>query len=148
MAARNLLAEPRSNGNEETWNTLVSKFPSEDHAAVSAAAAAAVLASATKAEDGNAPPWHPDDEYASEVLFDVISSRSALSGPGSDGQRCSHLQFIIHTDIGREEFGKGMTAFWRKIDEPDAFLPEFGRLFLQSSLTALQGENAGRFEWV
>ena len=107
-----------------------------------------MLASATEVEDGNALPWRPDDEYASEVLFDVISSRNALAGPGNDGQRFSHLQSIIHTDIGREEFGKGMTAFWRKIDEPDAFLPEFGRLFLQSSLTALQGENAGRFEWV
>ena len=39
VAARNLLAEPRSTGNEETWTTLVAKLPSEDHAAVSAAAA-------------------------------------------------------------------------------------------------------------
>ena len=46
-----------------------------------------------------------------------------------------------HTDIGREEFGKGMTAFWRKIvDEPDPFLPEFGQLFVQSSLTVLGGK--------
>ncbi|CAN0541723.1 unnamed protein product, partial [Laminaria digitata] len=90
-------------------------------AAVSAAAVAAVLASATEVEDGNAPPWRPDDEYASEVLFDVISSRSALSGPGNDGQRFAHLQPIIHADIGREDFGRGMTAFWRRIvDEPDA----------------------------
>lgn len=73
-------------------------------------------------EDGHAPPWCPDDEYASEVLFDVISSRSTLSGPGNDGQRLSHLQPIIHTDTGREGFGKVMTAFWWKIvDEPDAF---------------------------
>ena len=64
----------------------MSKFPFEDHTAVSAATAAAVLASATEVEDGNTPPWRPDDEYASEVLFDVISSRSALSGPGNDGQ--------------------------------------------------------------
>ena len=72
------------------------------------------------------------------MLFDVISSRSALSGPGNDGQRFFHLQSIIHTDIGREEFGKGMTAFWRKIvDEPGAFPPEYWRLILQSSLTAL-----------
>ena len=28
VAARHLLAEPRSEGNEETWNLLVSKFPS------------------------------------------------------------------------------------------------------------------------
>ena len=34
---------------------------------------AAVLASATEAEDGNAPPWCPDNEHTSEVLFDVIS---------------------------------------------------------------------------
>ncbi|CAN0518643.1 unnamed protein product, partial [Laminaria digitata] len=84
VPARNLLAEPRSAGNEETWNTLVAKFPPEDRAAVSAAAVTAVLASATEVEDGNAPPWRPDDEYASEMLFDVISSRSALSGPGND----------------------------------------------------------------
>ena len=51
VAARNLLAEPRSGGKEQTWNTLVCKFPSEDHAAVPAAAAAAVLASATEVED-------------------------------------------------------------------------------------------------
>ena len=59
----------------------------KDHAAVSAATAKAVLASATEREDGNAPPWRPDDEYASEALFDVISSRSAHLGPGKDGQR-------------------------------------------------------------
>ena len=86
VAARNLLAESRSAGNEESWNTLVAKFPSEDHAAVSTVAAEALLASATEGEDGNAPPW-PDDKYAAEVLFDVISFRSALSGPGHDGQR-------------------------------------------------------------
>ena len=61
------------------------QVPPEDHAAVPAAAAAAVLARATEVEHGNAPPWRADDEYASEVLFDVISSRSALSGPGNDG---------------------------------------------------------------
>ena len=65
----------------------MAKFPSEDHAGVSTAAAEAVLASATEGEDGNAPPWRPDDECASEVLFDVISSHRTLSGPGNDGQR-------------------------------------------------------------
>ena len=58
VVARNLLAEPRSAGNEETWNTLVAKFPPEDHAAVSAAAVA-VLASATDTEDENAPRGAP-----------------------------------------------------------------------------------------
>ena len=121
VAARNLLAEPRSAGNEQTWNTLMAKFPCEDDAAESAAAAEAVLASATEGEDGNAPPWLPDDEYASEVLFGVIDSRSALSGPENDGQRFAPPQSIIHTDIGQKEFGRGMTVFWRKIvDEPDA----------------------------
>ena len=94
VAARNLLVELRSEGNEETWNTLVSKFPPEDHAAVSAAATtAAVLASATEMEDGNAPPWRPDDEYASEELFEAISSRIALPGPhGERTARCPSLR--------------------------------------------------------
>ena len=72
------------------------------------------------------------------MLFDVISSRNALSGPGNGGKRFAHLQSIIHTDIGREEFSRGMTAFWgRLVDKPDAFPPEFWQLFLQSRLTAL-----------
>ena len=126
MTAHTFLAEPRSAGDEETWSTLVAKFPSEDHAAISAVAAAAVLASATEAEDGNAPPWRPDNGYTSVGLFDIISSRSALSGPGNDGQRFAHLQSIIHTDIGRGEFGRGMTACWRRLaDEPNAFPPDF-----------------------
>ena len=116
----------------------MAKFPSDDHTAAPATAAAAGLASATEAEDRSAPPWRPDDEYTSEVLFDVISSRGALSGPGNDGRRFAHLQSIIHTGIGREEFGRGMTAFWRRlVDDPDAFPPTFWQLCLQSSLAAL-----------
>ena len=82
-------------------------------------------------------PRLPDNEYASKMLFDVISSRSALSGPRR--RSCFvHLQSIIHTDIGWKEFGRGMAAFWRKIvDEPGVVPPEFWQLFLQSSLTAL-----------
>ena len=125
VVAPNVLAEPRPAGNEETWNTLVAKFPSQDHAAVSAAAVEVVLASVTDGEDGNYPPWRPDDEYVSEVLFDVINSSSALSGPKNGCQILAHLEFIIHTDIGREEFERGMTAFWRRVvEEPDVFPPE------------------------
>ena len=87
------------------------KFPSENHAAVSAAAAVAVLAGATEGEDGNASPWRPDDVPRRRTLFGIISYRSALSGPGNDGQRFFHLQFIIHTNIGRKEVGSGMAAF-------------------------------------
>lgn len=48
------------------------------------------------------------------------------------------MQSTIHTDIERAKFGRGMTAFWRRIvSEPDAFLPEFWLLSLQSSVTAL-----------
>lgn len=93
-AARTLLAEPRSTGNEETWATLVAKSSAEDHTAVATAATAAVLTSATEVEDGNSPPWRTDDEYASEVLFDVISSRSSLSGLRNDGQPFAHLPSI------------------------------------------------------
>ena len=146
-AARNLLAEPRSAGNEETWNTVVPKFPSEDHAAVSAAATDPVLASATEMEGGNAPPWRPDDECASEVLFDVIGSPSALSGPKNGSQLFAHLQSIIHTDVGREEFGRGMTAFWRRIvDELDAFPPDSGSSSCSGASLRCR-KSAGRFAW-
>lgn len=87
------------------------KFLPEDHSAVSAAATVAVLASATEIDDRSAPPWLPGEEYASQVLCNVISSRSALSGPGIGGQRFAHLQFIIQTEIGREEIDWGITAF-------------------------------------
>ena len=89
----------------------MAKFSSKDHAVVSEAPADAVLATATEGEEGNAPVWRPNDEYASEVLFDAISSCSALSGAGNDRQRFSHLQSTIHTDIGREKFGRSITAF-------------------------------------
>ena len=122
MAARTRLAEPRSAGNQETLSSLVAKFSSENHAAISAVAVAAVPASATEAVDGNARPWRADTEYTFEVLVDVISSRSALSGPGNDGQPFGRLQSIIHTDIGRQEVGRSMPAFSRRlVNEPDAF---------------------------
>ena len=71
------------------------------------------------------------------MLFDVINSRTTLSGPGNDGQQFVHLQSINQTDIGREEFGSGMAAFWpRIVDEPCAFPPAVWQIFLQSSLTA------------
>lgn len=145
VAACNLLAEPRSAVNEEAWDTLVAKFPSEDHVSVSGAKAAAELRSATDAENRNTPPWHLDDVHTSEVLFGVMRSRSGLSGPGNDGQLFAHLQVITHTDIGCEEFGRGKTAFWRSIvDEPDALPPYLWQIFLESSLTAF-GESVGRF---
>ena len=70
-----------------------------------------------------------------------VNSGNALSGAGSDGLRFSHLQSIIRTGFGREKFGAGTQAFWRRIfDDPGAFPPEFGQLFLQSNLTALGGK--------
>ena len=133
VAALNLLAEPRSAENENTWNTLVAKFLRRVRGG-----GCCSPASVTDVENGKSPLWHPDDEYTSEVLFDVTCSRSALSGPGNDGLRFFHLQSTIHTDIGKEESGRGMTAFRRRIvDEPHALPPEFWRLFLQSSLSAL-----------
>ena len=136
VAARILLADILSAANEETWSTLLAKFPSEDNAAASAVAAAAVLASAPEAEDGNTLPWRPDNEYTSDVLFNVISLRSGLLGPGNDGSHaCSPLS--LPTSEG-SSWVRGITSVWKRlVDEPDAFPPEFWQLFLQSSLTAL-----------
>lgn len=87
----------------------------------------------------HAPLWHPDVEQASPILFDAVSSRCVLSGPGTDGQRFAHAS-IVHTSIGREDFDQGITTafWWRIVDEPNAFPPDFGKLFLQSSFTTLR----------
>lgn len=125
VAARTLLVEPRSTDNEKVWATVVSKFLPEGHTAVSAAAGAAVLAGATEVEEGRAPRWCLKEECVLQMTFDVIFSRSVLSGSGNYSQRFAHLQATIHTDIEREEFGWGMEKLWRKIvDEPGPFPPE------------------------
>lgn len=122
---------------------LVTKLSPEDLAAVSAAATAAALASTTDVKYGHAPACRPGDEDASEVLVGAVSSHGTLPGPGNDGQRFAHLQSImpiIHADIGREACSRGMIAFWRTMtNEPQAFPPECGPLFLQTSVTALGG---------
>lgn len=102
----------------------MAKCSSKDQAAVPASAVAAVLASDTEVRHDDSPPWHPSDEFISKVLFDVISSRNLLSGPGNDGQGFTHLQSVIYTGIGREEFDRGREALCRRIvDEPDTFAP-------------------------
>ena len=92
----------------------------------------------TEPEEGSGPTWRRWGEVNPQVAFEVINSRNALSGAGSDGLRFSHLQSIIRTQFGQDHFGAGIEAFWRRmVDEPDAFPPEFWELFLQSNLTAL-----------
>ena len=62
-----------------------------------------------------------------EVMMSVVRGTNIPFIPNNN----ENLQSIIQTDIGREEFGSGMTAFWRRIvDEPDAFPREFWQLFL------------------
>ena len=92
----------------------------------------------TEPEEGSGPAWRPEGEFYPQVAFEVINSRNALSGAGSDGLRFSHLQSMIRTQFGQEHFGAIIEAFWRRtVDERDAFPPEFWELFLQSNLTAL-----------
>ena len=43
------------------------------------------------------------------MFFDIISPLCALSPPGNTDERFAHLQCIIHTDIGGEEFDRGIT---------------------------------------
>ena len=102
------------------------KFPGEERAPVSESAAEAVAASSTEPEEGSVLNWCPEKEFDSQVTLDVINSRNALSGAGSDGLRFSHLRSIIRTGFGRETFGAGIEALWRPIfDDPSAFSPEF-----------------------
>ena len=141
MAARGLLAEPREPGDEVTWERVKAIFPEADRASVSESAATAVAASSTEPEEGSVPNWRPEEEFDSQVALDVINSRNALSGVGSDGLRFSHLQSIIRTGFVREKLGAGIEAFWRRIfDDPGAFPPGFWQHLLQSNLTALWGK--------
>lgn len=87
--------------------------------------------------------WPPEGEIHLRAAFGVINSRNALliSVAGSDGLRFSRLQSITRTQFGQTHFSAGIEELWRRIvDEPDAFLPEFWELFLQSNLTVLGGK--------
>ena len=126
VAACSFLAELRTPGNEETWEHVKAKFPEEDQTCVSEAAAAAVAASFSGPEEGIGPNWRPEEEFDPHVALEVINSRNALSGAGSDSLCFSLLQSKIITGFGREKFAAGIEAFWRRIiDDPNAFPPEF-----------------------
>lgn len=81
---------------EDMWERLRGKLPSED----------AASASAYGTEEGRAAPWRQDNELDPQLLFEVISSRNAISGAGYDRPRFSHrrrfsyLQSISYTDLG------------------------------------------------
>ena len=110
VAARSHLAEPRAPGNEDTRTTKKAKFSDEERNSVHAAAAASRAASVIKPEEGSGPKWRPEGEFTPQVAFEVINSRNALSGAGSDGLRFSHLQ-SIRTQFGQERFGAGIEVF-------------------------------------
>ena len=82
VASRTLRAESRSARNEKTLAMLGVKFQPEDHTADSAAAAAAVLAGATNVDGVSEAPQSQNDEYAFQMRFHIIISRSARSGCG------------------------------------------------------------------
>ena len=106
-----------------------------------------MAATSSDQEEGSVPNWRPEEKFTPQMTLAVINSRNALSGAESHGLRFSHLQSMIRTGVGREKFGAGIEAFWRRInDGPNAFPPEFWQLFLQSNLTAL-GENAAPCAW-
>lgn len=136
-AARALLAEPRSPGNDETWERLKTKFPHEDPAAVEQAVAEAIVESRIEEEEGTSARWRPDHEFDPQTLFAVINNRSSDSGAGNDGLRFSHLK-SINTRIGRQDCSDAMSSLWRRlINDPNTFPPEFYALWKQSSLIAL-----------
>ena len=144
-AARALLAEQPSPGNDATWERLRAKFPDEDPAAVEHAVADAIAESRTDAEDGRAPGWRPEHEFDPQVLLDVIKSRSSNSGTGNDGQRFSHLKSIVSTKIGREEFTEALSSLRRKlVNAPTRSHPSSG-LFGNNPVSSPSARNAGQF---
>ena len=85
----------------------------------------------TEPEEGIDPTWRAEGEFIPQVAFEVINSRKALAGAGTEGLLFSRLQTIIRTRFCQKHFGTGIEACWRRmVDEPDAFLPEFGELFV------------------
>lgn len=132
----NLLTEMRAPGSEATRERVKSKLPEKDQTTVSEAAAVAVAASASDWEGGSGPKWYPGEAFNPPIALEVIKSRNALSGAGSDSLRFSCLQLIIRTLFGRERLALVRTeVLWRRIiDDPNAFPPEFWQLFLQSNL--------------
>lgn len=87
----------------------------------------------------------PGRRVRSCVLFDSISFRSALSDPANGGQRLTRLLSITHTDIGLDNFNKGMAAFWRRlVDAADALPPGFLEHFSQSLLAVSSSRVRGK----
>ena len=97
MAARSLLEEPRAPGNEETCERVKAKFQEEDQTCVSEAAAAAVAAISSDPEERSGPNWCPEEEFDPQMALEVINSRNALSGAGTDGLRFSHFAVTNQT---------------------------------------------------
>ena len=94
---------PRSGGNNgETWTTVVTKFPPNDHAAVfaAAAAAAAVLARPTRVAEEDTPPTCCPEQRLARL-------------PGALWH--VHLQPIILTTTEREDLCNGPTAVRRRV---------------------------------
>ena len=69
-----------------------------------------MAASSSDQEEGSVSNWRAEEEFDPQVALEVINSRNALSGAGSDGLRFSQLQSIIRTAFGREKFGAGIEA--------------------------------------
>ena len=81
-----------------------------------------MAATSSHPEEGNGPNWSPEEEFDPQVAFEVINSRNALSGAGSDGLPFLHWQSIVRIGFGRGKIGAGVEAFGRKIiDDPNAF---------------------------
>ena len=75
--------------------------------------------------------------FDSHVALDVITSRNAISGAGERWSTLFTPAVVHQARIGREKFGAGIEAFWRRIfDDPGALSPECWLLFLWSNLTA------------
>ena len=140
-AARTLLAEARAPATAETFEHVRAKFGDEDPDTVAAAAAAAVAESRDALAcggDGGDAEEQPVEDLDPQILLDVIRGRSALSAAGNDGLRFSHLQRVVGTEVGKNEFPAAIHGLWRRImEDSDAVPSEFWALFLQANLTAL-----------
>lgn len=91
-------------------------------------------------QEGSGPTWRAKESLALRGLS--ISSTLAAHYQERGVKICAFRTSspLPGPNYEKKYFGTDIETFWKRmVDEPDAFPPEFWKLFLQSNLTAMGG---------